>query len=111
MLDKYAYRGGRRVQPLNVYYPTVCDIIRRHMANHNCTHDALAEAWGVKRATVSTVLSRHKKRPVPAHYLAAVIKLFQLDEFDATELYRRAALEAGYLIDGPTLRSSKTKKD
>lgn len=103
------YRGGRRVQP-SVGGRRLCDMIRKHMANHNYSLAALAKVWGMTPSSVSTTLSRHKKRPMPAHYIAAVIDLFQLDEFDSTELYRQAAKEAGYLIDGPILQSQKQEQ-
>lgn len=109
-LSVFAYKGGRRVRPVNPHHRRLCDMIRKYMADHNCSQEALASAWGISRSSVSTTLSRHKKRPLPAHYIDAVIKLFQLDEFDATELYRQAAREAGYKIDGPTLDCTRRGK-
>ena len=35
--------------------------------------------------------------------LAKRLRALKLDDFDATELHRQAAREAGYKIDGPTL--------
>ena len=42
-------------------------------------------------------------RPMSSQYIDAFVEFLKLDDFDATELHRQAAREAGYKIDGPTL--------
>lgn len=97
------YPAGRKLRMVPEKPRKVVDVIRKHMNDNNVTLKMLSVAWHCSPPTVSTTLSRGRKRPLSPQYIDAVVELMKLDDFDATELYRMAALEAGYRIDGPRL--------
>jgi hypothetical protein len=105
-----AYRKstGRKIT-VRPYARTVRDLIRRHLREENVQiNTGLAVAWDMHPN--SAYRRMYDKRPFTPQMITAVVELLKLDEFDATELYRQAAREAGYLIDGPTLQSQKQEQ-
>ena len=96
------YAAGRRVKvPKSVR--TVRDMIRKHLYDNRIAQGDLGVVWNVRPATVKTIMMRKAPRPMSSQYIDAFIEFLKLDDFDATELHRQAAREAGYKIDGPTL--------
>lgn len=77
------------------------EIIREHLreAEMNIKHD-LARAWRVIPTSAQRLMYDNKRSITPEH-VHAVIKLLQLDEFDALELYTTAAIEDGWRIKPP----------
>ena len=103
------YAAGRRVRvPRTIR--TVRDMIRKHLYDAGVTQGDLGPVWNVKPATVKTIMMRKAPRPMSSQYIDAVVEFLKLDDFDATELHRQAAREAGYKIDGPSLDDSPTRR-
>lgn len=90
------YAAGRRIKvPKQI--KTTRDVMRRHMREEGFDYDALAKAWNMKSAEYV----KHRiwrKTPLSPQYIDAFIDLMKLDEFDALELRRLGAIEAGWQI-------------
>lgn len=97
------YATGRRISAARTTPRTLGDMMRKHMHEEGILRRHLAVAWDCTRETVTTRLSMARKRPLASQHVDAFIELLKLDEFDATELHRMAAREAGFKIDGPQL--------
>ena len=102
------YAAGRRVKaPKTVR--TLRDMIRKHLYDSRVTQGSLSAAWHCKPETVKTIMARRKARPMSSQYIDAFVEFLKLDDFDATELHRQGAREAGYKIDGPMLDDTVAK--
>lgn len=84
-------------------------MIRKHLYDSGTTQGSLAVPWNCKPETVKTIMARRKPRPMSSQYIDALVEFLRLDEFDATELHRQGAREAGYKIDGPMLDDTVAK--
>lgn len=82
---------------------TVRDMLRKHLYDAQVAQGDLGAVWNCRPATVKTIMMRKNPRPMSSQYIDAFVEFLKLDDFDATELHRQAAREAGYKIDGPTL--------
>ncbi len=109
MKSRRQYAAGRRIRvPKTIR--SVRDMIRKHLYDARVAQGDLSAAWNCKPETVKTILARKSPRPMSSQYIDAFVEFLRLDDFDATELHRQAAREAGYKIDGPSLADPITKK-
>lgn len=77
---------------------TVRALMRRHLREHGKTiGNDLAGWWNVKYNSAYRIMYRPDS-PLSPQYISAFVDGIGLDEFDATELYLRGAIEAGYAI-------------
>lgn len=84
----------------------VRSLLRRHLREEGKRISPdVATAWDMHPN--SAYRRFYDKRPFTPQMIAAMVELLNLDDFDATELYRQAAREAGFLIDGPTIKNKK----
>ena len=95
--------AGRRAKPPK-QVRTVRDMILKHLYDERVAQDQLALAWNCSQSTAKAVMAPKNKRPITAAKIDGLVSLLKLDEFDATELHRKAALEAGYRIDGQSIQ-------
>jgi len=104
------FAAGRVVIKKVTHVRTLRDMIRKHVADAGLLLADLHVPWKCKPNTVRCLMCNaadRNKRPLSSQYIDALVDYLKLDEFDATELYRQGAREAGYAIDGPTLENSK----
>lgn len=77
-------------------------LIRRHLREEGMTiANDLALAWDMHRNSAYRWM--YDSRPLRPGHIDAVVELLKLDEFDAQELYVRAAIESGWKIRGPEI--------
>lgn len=90
------YAAGRRIKvPKQV--KTTRDLMRRHLREEGADYDALMKAWNMTRKEYITH-RLWRKTPLSPQYIDAFIEAMRLDEFDALELRRLGAIEAGWQI-------------
>lgn len=78
---------------------TARELLRRHLREEGMTISGdLARAWGVRQEYARKAMTR-TCHALPAARIEAAIVLLRLDEFDANELRRAAAWDAGYRWD------------
>lgn len=77
---------------------TARDIIRRHLRLERLTIKGdLSRVLSLKPQSTASLMT--KKFPLTPHHIEAIIRGLKLDDFDAYELRRQAAIEAGWRID------------
>jgi hypothetical protein len=81
---------------------TLHDMVRRHLKEEGKTiWGDCARAWGCLPHTASRrFFGGYMFSP---WHLEQIITMLNLDEFDALELRRQGAREAGWMIDGPEI--------
>jgi len=93
------YAAGRTIRVAKTMR-TTRDLIRRHLKEEKRYQSELAIPWNCKPSTAKAIMMR-TGRPLSSQYIDAFVEWLKLDEFDATELHRLAAIENGFKIDGP----------
>ena len=77
---------------------TARDIIRRHLRLERLTIKGdLSRVLSLKPQSAASLMT--KKFPLTPHHIEAIVRGLKLDDFDAYELRRQAAIEAGWRID------------
>lgn len=89
--------AGRKLQVVRTPI-TARDLIRRHLREEGMRiNPELAQAWDMHPN--SAYRRMYDSRPFTPQMIDATIEVLHLDEFDANELRKRAANEAGWQIN------------
>ena len=89
--------AGRRIR-VKKNPVTARDLLRRHLREEGMRiAPDLSTAW--KMHPTSAYRRMYEMRPFTPQMIDAAVELLKLDEFDANELRKRAANEAGWQID------------